>query len=302
MKSFLSLCFAATCSLTSGIVFRSTTDADGNSSARDCALPSFATWCTVSHTAKGTSFQMAVYRYNDIVSTSICNQGFWETPGVSDLGPPGTALDIGANVGYYSFLLAEAGWRVEAFEPLPNNLELIKATACRNPELAAKIKIHSFGLGAHDDSCVFLSGHDNVGDGWVRCGDEAVKMRSGLMPVPAGYGLRGSFPVKRLDDVLAAPGAPKEIDYVKIDVEGFECQVFKGGSSVLSNFRPRNIQSEVWPKMDHCKPTDYLDMFHQARYKVAKFRGCPHEDASLTPHIEDFFMCRKGPVLLQLAF
>jgi FkbM family methyltransferase len=242
---------------------------------------------------------MAVYTVNDIVSNSICSQGSWETSDVSDIGTPGVALDIGGNVGYYSYLLANAGWHVETFEPLPMNLQLMKATACRNPKLADKIKVHPVGLGARDDSCVFVSGYDNVGDGWVRCGDEASKIRAGQVPVPAGYELRGSFPVQRLDDVMAKEGITK-VDFVKIDVEGFECQVFKGGDAVLNKVRPKYVQSEVWPKMDHCLPADYLNMFTKANYKVAKTRHCEVPDSSLSGAIQDFFMCRKGSLLLQL--
>jgi len=302
-----SLLWAALCPFVHCIVIRGSSSATqtstrGNFSAgasSQCNLPDFASWCTVTP-ATGRNFQIAVYRYNDIVSNSICNQGYWEMRDASELGTPGTALDIGSNIGYHSFLLADAGWRVEAFEPLPKNLELIQATACQNPHLAEKITIHGIGLGPREDSCVFVSGFDNVGDGWVRCGDEANRIRAGQDPVPAGFQLRGSFPVKRLDDILMQVGAPKKIDFVKIDVEGFECQVFKGGDSLLKHYRPRSIQSEVWPKMDHCLPADYLNMFKQANYKVAKTRGCEWPDSTLSGQIQDFFMCREGPVLLQL--
>lgn len=305
------LALVATFSSAAGIVLRGsqrpaltqtvvTGNASSVSSTSNCQLPDFATWCTV-RPATGREFEMAVYRVNDIVSTSICTQGFWELQDAAELGTPGTALDIGGNIGFYSFLLADAGWHVETYEPLPMNLELIRATSCQNPELAKRITLHSIGLGAQVDNCIFVSGHDNVGDGWVRCGDEANRMRTGLDPVPAGYAVRGSFPVKRLDDILAEKDAPKKIDFVKIDVEGFECQVFKGGNSVLKKFRPKNIHSEVWPKMDHCLPSEYLNMFKAARYQVSKTRGCEWPDDTLTGNIQDFFMCRQGSLLLQLS-
>jgi len=314
-KSLLAL--GALCSPAAGIVLRGSTEwapdwaptwaqtekAHSNASTdatTECKLPDFATWCTVTPTT-GRPFQMAVYRYNDIVSTQICGQGFWEMRDPAVLGTPGTALDIGGNIGYYSFLLPDAGWSVESFEPLPQNLQLMKATACRNPALAKKINIHPVGLGASDDNCVFVSGYDNVGDGWVRCGEEPKRMRAGTEPIPAGYALRGSFPVVRLDDILKKEGAPKKIDFVKLDVEGFECQVMAGGASILKTYRPKNIQSEVWPKMDHCSPTDYLSSFKKANYKVAKARGCAWPDSQLGGGIQDFFMCKQGSFLLQLA-
>jgi hypothetical protein len=117
-----------------------------SSDGSSCQLPNGASWCTVKP-ATGRNFEMAVYSgHKDIVSDSICANGQWEVSDVSYLGTPGTALDIGANLGFYSFLLADAGWQVESVEALPKNQELIKATACRNPHLAEKITLHSTGL------------------------------------------------------------------------------------------------------------------------------------------------------------
>jgi len=267
----------------------------GGSDGSSCQLPNGASWCTVKP-ATGRNFEMAVYKENDIVSGGICSNGFWEVSDVSDLGTPGTALDIGANIGFYSFLLADAGWEVASFEVLPKNQELIQATACRNPHLAEKITLHRTGLGPRDDNCVFVSGRDNAGDGMVQCGDDAKRIQSAKGPIMLDgneYINRGSFSVKRLDDILMLQGAPANIDFVKIDVEGFECQVFKGADSILKQYRPRKIQSEVWPKMQACQNSDYLNMFKQANYEVAKTRNCESPDATLSGSIQDFFMCRK---------
>jgi FkbM family methyltransferase len=266
----------------------------------DCQLPSYAKWCTVKPKT-GPSFEMAVYSSDDIVSTHVCDSGHWETEDPAHFGDkPGNALDIGGNIGYYSFFLANAGWRVHTFEPLPTNLNLINATLCRNPNLAKNITIHSVGLGAQDEDCVFMSGIDNVGDGTVKCGAEARNLLSGSTKVQDGYQLRGSFPMKKLDDILTLPNVPKMFDFVKLDVEGFECQVMKGAATLLTHIRPKLIQSEVWPKMSGCTSASYLNMYKEANYKVSKATGCSLEDSTLTGQIEDFYMCRRASLLLQL--
>lgn len=266
-----------------------------------CPLPENAQWCTVQMGLKHGTFQMAVYVAADIVSQSICSSGTWELQqtDISDLGKPGRALDIGANVGFYSLVLAASGWNVTAFEPMKTNTELIEASMCANPELAERITLNKFGLGSKDDRCIIFSDDNNLGDGHSACGDDINK------PIPAGYHKRATMEIRRLDDALAKENV-EHIDFVKMDVEGFECQVMAGGQSLLTKFRPRTIQSEVWPDMQGCKPQDFLASFAKAKYDVAKDRECTTPDLSRPTVIDNRYMCKQkkpneGLSLLQIA-
>lgn len=252
-----------------------------------CALPENATWCQV--TAGNSSFTMAVYAENDWVSRKICENGFWEVANAADFGSPGLALDIGANVGYYTLLMANAGWRVKAFEPLPSNLQLIRASLCRNPDFASRVSLYPVGLGPKEDHCKVVSDAKNVGDGWVACGGRIV---------PQEYVVRGEFDIRPLDDVLSGQ---EQIDFVKLDVEGFECNVFQGATQLLKESPPKTIQTEVWPDnhmnngMSGCKANEYLQMLTQAGYTVSKTRDCSIPDTKEPDYIAEFFACRDMP-------
>lgn len=252
----------------------------------DCALPANGQWCQVK--VGQAPFMMAVYKNDDIVSNDICRLGTWEVQDgdLAALGAPGSALDIGANVGFYSFLLAAQGWNVTAFEPLASNHELLDATMCANPVLAQRITMHKFGLGAKDDRCIMISGDDNLGDGVSRCGEDVNKT------IETGFQKRAEMTIRRLDDVLTEDHAEK-LDFVKMDVEGFECQVMAGGQSLLTKFRPRMIQSEVWHDMQGCLPQDYLASFANASYTVAKDRTCTIADLSRPKLIDNRYMCSQ---------
>ena len=63
--------------------------------------------------------------------------------------------------------------------------------------------------------------------------------------------------------------AEQKIDFVKIDVEGFECKVFKGASKLLQQ-KPRIIQSEVWGTMQGCTPRQYVQLFMDAGYHLTR--------------------------------
>jgi len=259
----------------------------------DCPLPAHAKWCDVT---VGNPFSMAVYDNEDIVSKSICDVGTWELQheDIVAMGKPGHALDIGANVGFYSLVLAAAGWNVTAFEPMVANAVLIEATLCKNPSFKPKITLNKVGLGAKNEHCILVSGDDNVGDGNMKCGADAENFHQ------SGYHQRASMEVRRLDDILVEQNV-KSIDFVKMVVEGFECNVIAGGQSLLTKFRPKMIQTEVWPKMQGCLPHDYLASFAKASYKVAQDRVCSHLDDLTNPKtIVNRYMCRKtGASLLQ---
>merc|ERR1719272_2017479 len=113
--------------------------------------------------------------------------------------------------------------------------------------------------------------------------------------------------VRRLDDVLAEEHV-NAVDFVKMDVEGFECQVMAGGQSLLTKFRPRLIQSEVWPAMQGCLPKDYLASFAKASYSVTSDRACtiPVPDLTLpAADIVNRYMCeppaQTGVSLLEVV-
>jgi len=266
----------------------------------NCPLPANGKWCRV-HLGLA-NFNMAVYDTSDIVSNSICESGTWELhpDDIKNIGKADSAIDIGANIGFYSFVLAAYGWNVTSFEPIPANHNLFEATMCANPLLKQKITLNKFGLGGQDDHCIIISGDDNLGDGNAKCGEDAKK------PIPPGYHQRATMEVRRLDDVLTEQHI-SQVSFVKMDVEGFECKVMVGGQSLLTKLRPRLIQSEVWHKMQGCQPEDYLKMFDNASYSVTMDLSCTNPHGGLAPpvYIENRYMCRKleqpGISLLEIA-
>jgi len=119
---------------------------DAGSAAAHCALPDGARWCTARSGVK--TWQMAVYAGPDPVSNTICSSGSWEFPTPALMGvTSGTQLvDIGANIGWYSQMFAQNGFKVLAIEPMTANRALMAATACANPEMASRITVVAVAL------------------------------------------------------------------------------------------------------------------------------------------------------------
>lgn len=231
-------------------------------------------WCEV-HLNNLPSFWIAAYdwtRTGDVVSKWVCIGGHWEEDDMAAFGPPGHMLDIGGNIGYYTFAFAQAGWTVTTFEPMSPNLALMGASLCRNPHLAPRIQINWFGLGAKSQQCKMMAPKDNIGDGFTRCADQVTP----TSPDEASFVEIGNFAVRRLDEVLSEQGI-KQVDLVKIDVEGYEYQVFAGAPNFLAQYHPRLVKSEVWYSMvgsPQISGLDYLSMFAQAGYRFFRDSKC----------------------------
>lgn len=126
-------------------------------------------------------------------------------------------LDIGANVGSYTILAAGAvGAKVVAFEPIPATYRRLMDNININA-LSFLVEAHNIGLGAEAGILSFSQGLDAenhvLSEGEVALGDCA------------------QVPVSRLDDVLAG----RMPTMIKMDVEGFETEVIRGGMTAFDS-------------------------------------------------------------------
>jgi FkbM family methyltransferase len=204
-------------------------------------------------------YQMVVLGDDDIVSKSIAYQGFWDIRSAEELAqqagttlpPPGTMLDIGANIGYFVFLFASKGYHVIAVEPMTRNRAAIEATLCLNPQFRQFVRIVPAALVSPQEvghnTCVVKSTNAavNIGNGYLTCG-------TGVEACAQGDLNCENVPSKTLDAVLVEVGATS-VDVVKMDVENYECQVFSGGQTLFTKFHPKILQVEtMWGNTAKC--------------------------------------------------
>ena len=121
------------------------------------------------------------------------------------------AIDIGSNIGQWTRPLAKIFKKVICFEPNPYFIE------CFNRNITeSNVKLHQYGLSSHQHTAEqgMNDTHLNhvIGDTEPREGD--IECRS-------------------LDSFNLT-----EIDYVKIDVDGFEVPVLEGARKTLTNNDP----------------------------------------------------------------
>jgi len=144
----------------------------------------------------------------------------------SYLRPDAVALDIGASIGLWTVPLAKSarsrGAAVIAFEPLPANMRWLHANLALNG-LSDVVTVHDVALGA-DSYVMRLESAEMAG------GSAALAVADAEPLAHDGVDVN----VRRLDDLeLARP-----VSFIKLDVEGFECQVLYGALSLIERDRP----------------------------------------------------------------
>jgi len=145
----------------------------------------------------------------------------------------GPIVDIGANIGLVSLLLARRfpDRAIHAFEPNPTTFETLEANVARNR--ASGISCHRYAVSDADGTVLF----DN----------DPVKRGTASISKDGG-GNAAEVPATTLDSFIAKQ-AIDAIGLLKIDVEGYETLVLRGASRVLNEIRPSAIYFEVCPAL-----------------------------------------------------
>jgi FkbM family methyltransferase len=147
------------------------------------------------------------------------------------VSPGSLVLDIGANIGAHTLHLAQLvgpGGRVMAFEPtdfafrkLGRNLEL-------NPSLAARVDAYHCFLTASDGANV----PEAIYSSWP------LAKQSGLHAKHLGREMLTEQAQSRSLDSMLNEHGDRRVQLVKLDVDGFECDVLAGATAMLREVRP----------------------------------------------------------------
>ena len=152
--------------------------------------------------------------------------------------PGDTVLDIGANIGmvtlWLSTLVGKNG-KVHAFEPNPELQKILEETLAHNQ--VSNVCLHPFALGVEQGSLELRIPRVNAGAASLIRNRDLINCN--IVEVP----------VRPLSKIVDEEGI-KSIRLIKIDVEGFEAEVFKGGQEVLGAIRPEAILFELNERLE----------------------------------------------------
>ena len=173
------------------------------------------------------------------------------------------ALDVGANIGWYSVLLdrlSAPGARVLAFEPDPESYRLLRTNLQANR--AERVTALNVALGDKPGVALLHRYRDsNNGRHTLLDGNTS----GGTVEVPVET-LKSVWERQQLGARLVA--------LLKIDVEGFECLVLRGAGDLLQ--RCRRVLLEYSPeglKLSGLQPAAIIDLLVAAGLEARVFKG-----------------------------
>lgn len=162
------------------------------------------------------------------IDWSIYFRGAYDEAGLNAIeraiqqAPRRVAWDIGANVGNHSLFLSKLFTKVYCFEPSPDIVERLRTNIAINN--INNTFVLDYGLADRNANAEYFSGQNgNEGQG-------SFIGKDGQVP-------DGVFSIRIGDEAFKELG-DAQIDFIKIDVEGFELEVLRGLRTTLATQRP----------------------------------------------------------------
>lgn len=166
----------------------------------------------------GISSELRIFNIHEPLTTQLT---------IQELKKGMTCLDIGSNIGYYALMESKSigtEGKVIAIEPNPKNFEYLK----KNLDLqqVTNVEAYNMAAGDKDDQVNFL-----------------IHERSNLCSViPEGKPIPKSakvitVPSKRIDSLLEGKKIEK-LDFVRMDIEGYEIKAIEGAWTTIRKFKP----------------------------------------------------------------
>jgi FkbM family methyltransferase len=215
--------------------------------------------CANAYLGGGRSLCRVLGRYKMIIDTTdvglsshLLLDGYWEmwlTELLVDLVKPGMkVVDVGANLGYFSLLMAElvgSAGEVHAFEP---NIDLARrmTQSLALNGFSEIVMVHEQALADAEIDVVLIVPTDEPKNGHLLPADHPVTMDD---QVETRF-----MRTRRLDSYAELHDA----DLIKIDADTSEMTIWEGMSGILDNGRPLTIVLE-FARVRYTDPGAFID-------------------------------------------
>jgi FkbM family methyltransferase len=157
------------------------------------------------------------------------------------------AVDIGSHIGLWAYNLAHEFSDLVCFEPVKTHRECFEKNM---GGLMQHVTLHACALGAEEGTCTIKLNPGVSGDSQVRPGTDV--------------------PLKTLDSFGLV-----NVDLIKVDAEGFEENILKGGEATIKRWMPTIAveQKREMATRFGLKPQGAIALLESWGYKVAEHKS-----------------------------
>lgn len=202
----------------------------------------------------GISSELIMFKTHEPLTTKLLSK---------ELKKGMTCLDVGGNIGYYTLLesnIVGNDGKVIAIEPSPPNFKHLKKNL--SIQDAKNVDAYNFAAGDVDGEVNFLVYRESNGSFTIPDG-ETTDLPGELIKVPA----------KRMDTFLNELNI-EHVDFVRMDVEGYEHHIIEGMKNIIKNSKPM-FQIEVHVTLLGKEGTkkflkEFQDYGYEAKYYVPR--------------------------------
>lgn len=170
-------------------------------------------------------------------------------------------LDIGANFGFYSVVLAKkvSGIKIHSFEPVPSTCDLLSQNICHN-RVAGSVSVNSCAVSK--DSGHLMVTTDRYAGNYLLSGASSHK----------GDSIR--VPVTTVDAYIEVQSIAK-VDFIKCDIEGAELLMLQGARNTLERDHPLLMLeiAEEWAPRFGYEAWEVFGFLHSLGYRAAYCQG-----------------------------
>ena len=222
-----------------------------------------------------SNFDMFIYKSNDFLSNAISGSGSWETKETNNLlslldyysrkkniaRNDIYVLDIGANIGWYTFILGNKGYNIISFEPSTTNYYILNKNYCLNNN--TNIILINKGLDIEETNISIYHPLINIGN--------AISSNDAHNSNIKNY-IKEEIILTKLEKYIPYL-VNKNLALMKLDIEGSEGKAIESGKELITKYHIPFIFMEWTPKALKLKGTDpelFLKLFINNGYKISK--------------------------------
>jgi FkbM family methyltransferase len=191
-------------------------------------------------------------------------------------------VDVGANIGACSLLMAAHGHRVIAFEPVPQTYRaLVSGFAANNFAHGAMVTLINAAASTSAGPAVIYTRRGNAGHSYTKGVTNRTSEPSNNKFISF------DIEVTTLDSIVREP-----VELMKIDTQGHELMALRGATALLATHGVKTIAFEFGPGLmeaagERGDPVALLRLLHSHGYQI---RGHPQADSVVDPADFDKFV------------